>query len=61
MRGRAEQAEQQADANRAELDRFRTATVDADLAEAAPHAVRRAARPAEGNSVKGPGAGQVMW
>jgi len=32
LRGRAEQ---QADAYRAELDRLRTATVDADLAEAA--------------------------
>jgi hypothetical protein len=37
----APSAEQQADAYRAELDRLRTATVDADLAEAAPHAARR--------------------
>jgi hypothetical protein len=60
LRGRAEQAEQQADAYRAELECLRAATVDVDLAEGAPHAVRRAARPAEGNSVKRPGTGQVM-
>jgi hypothetical protein len=30
LRGRAEQAEQQTDAYRAELDRLRAATVDAD-------------------------------
>jgi hypothetical protein len=60
LRGRAEQAEQQTDAYRAELDGLRTATVAADLAEGAPHAVRRAARPAEGNSVKRPGTAQVM-
>jgi len=61
LRSRAEQAEQQADAYRAELDRLRTATVDVGLAEAAPHAVRRVARPTEGNSVKRPGPGQMMW